>query len=185
MSERLLFKKKIKKSSRCHVEADLSSGVNDYEGFIRFLVIQADIPFFFLHLIYSLIRLPDQDESENVVKDQQAPLQANREYATLIFHRVLKKTLWAIIGLTAVTMGTGVSGVDWQVTQSEGWLTSETEVQPLKSVKQPGGNNMAAASERVHKLVHLKGKKNISNARLMYKAVRAWLLIQIAFVWLK
>lgn len=68
LSERLLFKKKIKKSSRCHVEADLSSGVNDYEGFIRFLVIQADIPFFFLHLIYSLIRLPDQDESENVVK---------------------------------------------------------------------------------------------------------------------
>lgn len=96
-----------------------------------------------------------------------------------------KKTLWAIIGLTAVTMGTSVSGVDWQVTQSEGWLTSETEVQPLKSVKQPGGNNMAAASERVHKLVHLKEKKNISNARLMYKAVRAWLLIQIAFVWLK
>lgn len=118
-------------------------------------------------------------------EDQQAPLQANREYATLIFHRVLKKTLWAIIGLTTVTMGTGVSGVDWQVTQSEGWLTSETEVQPLKSVKQPGGNNMAAASERVHKLVHLKEKKNISNARLMYKAVRAWLLIQIAFVWLK
>lgn len=92
LSERLLFKKKKKKkSSRCHVEADLFSGVNDYEGFIRFLVIQADIPFFFLHLIYSLIRLPDQDESENVVKDQQAPLQANREYATLIFHRVLKR----------------------------------------------------------------------------------------------
>ena len=131
------------------------SGVNDYEGLIWFIVIQADIPFFFFVLfIYwfnCLIRT-----SQKRHEDQQAPFQANREYVTLIIHCVFKKTLWAIIGLTTVTMGTSVSGVDWQVTQSEGWLTSETELQPLKSVKQPGGNHMAVVNERVHKLVHLK-----------------------------
>lgn len=40
---------------------------------------------------------------------------------------VFQKMLGEIIGLTAVTMETRVSGVNWQLGQFEGWLTSKID----------------------------------------------------------